>query len=66
MKHFVSLLLCLALMCSCALGALAVPTDPTGDATEVNTGPAASNAFFIFIVVLLVLCCIYMFFKFRK
>ena len=66
MKRILALVLCLILMCSCACAALAAPVDPTGDPTEVNTGPAAGNAFLIFVIVLGVVCAIYLFIKFRK
>ena len=66
MKRFVTLLLCLAVLCSCAFGVMAAPTDPTGDPTEVNTGPASGRAFFIFVLILAAAGSVYLFFRFRK
>ena len=67
MKRILSILLCLAMLCGTAVTVYASDsTTAPLDATEVNTGPAAGNAFFIFTLVLLVLCVIYLIFKFRK
>ena len=67
MKRILSILLCLAMLCGIAVTGFAADTETTPpDATEINTGPAAGNAFFIFTLVLLVLCVIYLLFKFRK
>lgn len=66
MKQILSILLCLALLIGCAVSGFAAETTGPADATEVNTGPEAGNAFFIFALVLLIICVIYLLFKFRK
>lgn len=66
MKRILSLLLCLVLLGSCAFGVLADTTDPIYDPTENNTGSTYGRNFFIFVLVLGALGCVYLFFKFRK
>ena len=66
MKRILSVFLCLLLVCSCAVAACAAETTAPQDATEINTGPAAGNAFFVFALVLALIGAVYLFFKFRK
>lgn len=66
MKRILTFFLCLMLLSSCVLCAFAQQTTASADATEVNTGPDAGNAFFIFALILAVGGMLYLFFKLRK
>lgn len=66
MKRILTCFLCLLLIGSCMLCAFAEEASAPADATEVNTGPAAGNAFFIFALILAVGGVLYLFLKLRK
>ena len=66
MKRILTVFLCLLMMGSCMLCAFAEEASAPADATEVNTGPAASNAFFIFALIFAIGGCLYLFLKLRK
>lgn len=66
MKRVLSLIVCVVLVCCCAVSAWADEATAPIDATEGNTGPGAGNAFFIFALVVAIGGSIYLAIKFRK
>jgi len=66
MKRIFSLFLCLLLLCSCAIAVCAADTTAPQDATEINTGMGASNAFFIFSLIVIIAGGIYLYFMLKK